>query len=324
MEPDSTAASVSADVRVSPLKIIVEHRDDDVVDEILTEESASTTAAAVIEADGRSRSISVDSPSSPPRSASDSGYDSDRRKSFSSSSIADAEIAVESAGGRPSSAPINVEEADPASPHPDEEVTTEGAAAAKAEIVSAPHPPLLPVKPIVPINPLHPLVSPPLLAPLTPGQHLRPLMSQPAMHLKQVEAALEWEKYWKNLGAQSQSPARFPIGARPALLPPVVLPLPVCRKSSPVGPKEARKYAIPKYAVGFVIGLNGTRIQATRDVSGATVLLLGDKDAHHAVIGVFGTQGQIHDAVYLMKQNILRHSGMFIGDINGMIQQIND
>ena len=241
MEPDSdsAAASVSADVRVSPLKIIVEHRDDD-VDEILTEESASTTAAAVIEADGRSRSVSVDSPSSPPRSASDSGYDSDRRKSFSSSSIADAEIAVESAGGRPSSAPINVEEADPASPHPDEEVTTEGAAAAKAEIVSAPHPPLLPVKPIVPIHPLHPLVSPPLHAPPAPGQHLRPLMSQPAMHLKQVEAALEWEKYWKNLGAQSQSPARFPIGARPALLPPVVLPLPVCRKSSPVGPKEVR------------------------------------------------------------------------------------
>ena len=54
------------------------------------------------------------------------------------------------------------------------------------------------------------------------------------------------------------------------------------------------------------------------------MLLLGDKDAHHAVIGVFGTQGQIHDAVYLMKQSILRHSGMFIGDINGMIQQIND
>ena len=58
-------------------------------------------------------------------------------------------------------------------------------------------------------------------------------------------------------------------------------------------------------------------------MSGATILLLGDAD-DQTVIGIFGTQGQIHDAVYLMKQNIMRHSGMFIGDIDGMLKQIAD
>lgn len=160
-------------------------------------------------------------------------------------------------------------------------------------------------------------------------QQIRPLMPHPALQHKQAEAALSRIlPRLLDFHAKPPPPAQAPIpqdAAKPAqVLPPVVLPLPVCCKAPAVGPKEARKYVIPKYAVGFVIGHNGTRIQATRDVSGATVLLIGDKDEHHSIIQVLGTLGQIHDAVYLMKENIIRHSGMFIGDIHGMLKLIAD
>jgi len=161
-------------------------------------------------------------------------------------------------------------------------------------------------------------------------QQIRPLMPHPALQHKQAEAALSRiHPRLLDVHAKLPLPAQAPIPQQAAAklaqgLPPVVLPLPICCKAPAVGPKEARKYVIPKYAVGFVIGHNGTRIQATRDVSGATVLLLGDKDEHHSIIQVLGTPGQIHDAVYLMKENIIRHSGMFIGDIHGMLKPVAD
>jgi len=219
-----------------------------------------------------------------------------------------------------------------------------------------PHPPLLPLMPPHPSAgmkraaplPLHPWhlqqIALQHQVMLAHAQLVRPLPPHPALLLKQARGAMEtprgppWEQHTIDQNKTTvQHLSRMPGMPRPnpptrppvehpkssQQLPPVVLPLPVCCKASALGPKEGRKYAIPKYAVGFVIGLNGTRIQATRDVSGATILLLGDA-VDHSLIGVFGTPGQIHDAVFLMKQNIVRHSGMFIGDINGMLKPIND
>jgi len=97
------------------------------------------------------------------------------------------------------------------------------------------------------------------------NQHLRLPLPQPAVYLKQAEAVVQkqheaWEFQTRFLGMRETRLANSPR-ASPSL-PPVVLPLPVCCKASPVGPKETRKYAIPKYAIGFVIGPNGLRIQA--------------------------------------------------------------
>jgi len=273
--------------------------------------------------------------------ATDSGYESDRRRSFSFSGAVD---------GEESGTPVQQEDAasgDAVSLPSEEETPRQNEISRqKKEIKPAsvvkeiqPPLPLMPphpwplMRPVVPL--LHPWLQQQLAiqhqAMLAHAQLVRPHPPHPAMPLKQAEAAMDiprgrpWEQYLKMIGTEKQNPParqiETPKSTQP--LPPVVLPLPVCCKASAVGPKEARKYAIPKYAVGFVIGLNGTRIQATRDVSGATILLLGDAD-DQTVIGIFGTQGQIHDAVYLMKQNIMRHSGMFIGDIDGMLKQIAD
>jgi len=253
------------------------------------------------------------------KQATDSGYESDRRKSFSSSSVAENVPTVNS---------VN-EEVRPLYSI-DEKASKREAQLRECRAAQSGY--SLPLYP--PMLPIHPVVQHPVAIHhhhrqiITCNQLIHPHAPQPAMYFKQAEAAAQkpytesWEQYVKILSVQSMNQSKFVNSLRPSTLPPVVLPLPVCCKASPAGPKETRKFAIPKYAIGFVIGHNGTRIQATRDVSGATILLLGDKDSHHAVIGVFGSQGQIHDAIYLMKQNILRHSGMFIGDIDGMLKPI--
>jgi len=284
------------------------------------------------------------------KQASDSGYESDRRRSFSfpgdakedGAAVDCAPIAPKDRSEIEACAPSAVKRAkEPEMPRRKNIENQENRPPSKAKEC---HPLPLPLMPPHPWPMVRPLLSPMLhplhhhqlaiqhQAMLAHAQFVRPFPPHPTMLQKQAEAAAmetprggPWEHHIRILSMQRQNPqARAADPPKPPQqLPPVVLPLPVCCKASSVGPKEARKYAIPKYAVGFVFGLNGTRIQATRDVSGATILPLGDSD-DHSVIGVFGTQGQIHDAVFLMKQNIMRHSGMFIGDINGMLKPINE
>lgn len=278
--------------------------------------------------------------------ATESGYESDRRKSFSERRIQHSSSSIsETAPASSSSAEGEMESPYSLTEEKREESRELEIRRCRPQYLSHPMPyprPLLGAHPLPFQQPAvmqHPaaiMQQPNVMhhrtvirhhAVMACNQHIRPHMPQPAVFHKQAEAAISkpdlaaLEHYVKVL-SMNQPGLINAIGPKP--LPPVALPLPFCYKPPSDGPKETCKYAVPKYAVGFVIGNNGTRIQATRDVSGATILLLGDKDSQYAVIGVYGSRAQIEAAIFLMKGSILRHSGMFIGDIDGMFQLLDD
>ena len=173
--------------------------------------------------------------------ATDSDYESDRRKSLSSSSS--------SAGSVPAIG----------SPRSPEEKGEEDRGfeirECHPQYLSHPLPLLRPLMPAAHPLPLqqqvaiqhHPLQQraavqhQPMMA---YNPHIRPHLPRPAVFLKQAEAAVpkahseSWEHLVKILSLQSLNQSRFVNGPRPSSLPPVVLPLPFCYKSPSVGPKE--------------------------------------------------------------------------------------
>ena len=201
--------------------------------------------------------------------ASDSGYESDRRKSFSFSGA--------EAGGEKQTPP-NEGVVDGAKD--EDEEAEESSALAKAPLKSSNqesgdnprkeppsrpegYPRLMPLMPPhalarakhpVPLHPWHQLqLAMQHQTMLAHAQLVRPLPPHPALLLRQAQGTVEtprevpWAHISKTQGIprpNSQPPTRPPVdnpkSAQP--LPPVVLPLPVCCKASALGPKEVELF----------------------------------------------------------------------------------